>query len=241
MEKKSVIKLDQSIQKIGVKLSTSDDLVNLHNIRIYEAAKLYRTIDLNITCIAGYVNEQNKFFKDILKHPCHEWKHLLTEKQTEKEFSSYDWINAVGVGTITGLDNLVGIDIDGCREIKVIEYILNLLELPPAYGWVVQTGSENGYHIIIKMVKPEGLSSKEVVSTYKSNSSFAKVIEKVEILWNTHLVLPPSKHKSNNYYKFINREFPTQPPSMVKQEAFFQFISKVLKTETKVVKRRYFG
>ena len=240
MEKRAIIQLDQSIQKVGVKLSTSDDLVNSHNLKIYEAAKLFKAMGLNITCIAGYVNEQNKFFKDILKHPCHEWKHLLKENKSEKEFFSYDWINAVGVGTITGVDNLVGIDIDGCKDIKVIEYILSLLELPSTYDWVVQTGSNNGYHIIIKMVRPNSLSSKEVVSTYKTNSSFFNVIEKVEILWNTHLVLPPSKHRSNNYYKFVNVEFPNQLPRMVKEETFFQFISKVLKTETKVVKRRYF-
>ena len=43
------------------------------------------------------------------------------------------------------------IDIDGAEDYEIVENILNELELPERYSWVIQSGSGEGFHIYIRV------------------------------------------------------------------------------------------
>ena len=86
------------------------------------------------------------------------------------------------------------------------------MELPSNYEWVVQSGSKNGFHIIVRVEKFDFLGENQVVTSFPPLDNYKHLFEKVEILWNTNLMLPPSIHNSGQTYEFTNCKIPTNPP-----------------------------
>lgn len=171
---------------------------------IIDYAIHYHSLGLNLTCIHKTENKYNEIVKDKLKHPCHRYKFLGREyRQLMEEMLSYPWLSAVGVGTVTGFDDLVVLDIDESNSIELVNLVLKFLELPSNYEWITKSGSGNGYHIYIRTSRPKSLSRIYVVSTYKPNLQFKDDYAKLEVLWNTHIVMPPSLHKSGGKYSFL--------------------------------------
>lgn len=41
----------------------------------------------------------------------------------------FDWVNAKGIGTVTGLNSLRALDFDNCTDIEFIKLALSILEL----------------------------------------------------------------------------------------------------------------
>jgi hypothetical protein len=204
---------NKNVSKIGNLISITNKITGetkANNILLY--AKHYFSLGLNVTCMSNHINEFNFFSKNVLKSPNHQWKNLLIQRQSISEFESYDWNNATGVGCMTGLDNICAIDIDSCSDYNFLEEALELLGLPKNYEWVVQSGSKNGFHIIIKVEKFDFLDETEVVTSFPPSDNYKHVFEKVELLWNTNLVLPPSIHNSGQTYEFVNCKIPTIPP-----------------------------
>jgi DNA polymerase III epsilon subunit-like protein len=220
MDGKELQKTDgnKSVSKIGNLLSITNKItgdMKTNNILLF--AKHYFSLGLNVTCMSNHINEFNFFSRHILKSPNHQWKHLLTQRQTLSEFESYDWNNATGVGCTTGLNNICAIDIDGCSDYNFLEDALEILGLPKNYEWVVQSGSKNGFHIIIQVEKFEFLDKNQVVTSFPPSDNYKHLFDKVEILWNTNLVLPPSIHNSGQTYEFVNCKIPTNPPMDIRQ------------------------
>ena len=56
-----------------------------------------------------------------------------------------------------------------------------------------------------------------VVMTCKPNDKYNGKFEKIEFLWKTHTVLPPSLHMSGKHYEFINCHKPENPPLNVQR------------------------
>ncbi|MDA8972424.1 bifunctional DNA primase/polymerase [bacterium] len=232
MDNKNLIPKNNSLQHIDNKLSIVDQITNSDYIVIYQAAKRFFNIGLNITCIHQIENEHNKLVKDKLKHPCHEYKYLSFKRQTEAEFKSYDWKKSVGLGSVCGFNNLVVIDIDDCHNKNFLNLLLSRLGLPENYQWVVQSGSRAGFHIIILAKKPTNLSKNQVVTTYEPTEKLKPVFGKIELLWNTHVVLPPSLHKSGNNYSFLN-SIPDSEPVKISTDKLVSTIEIFVNVETK--------
>jgi hypothetical protein len=111
-------------------------------------AKHFHKFGLNITCIGSERNPFNFLDRNLLKAPNHSWTHLIDNKQSEDELSSYAWEKSTGLGLVLGYDGLMALDIDGCVEYDLIKAICNLLLLPDNYEWIIKSGSGAGYHIL---------------------------------------------------------------------------------------------
>lgn len=194
-------------------------------------ANKYREFEFNISCITNQPNEYNVNSRSFFKTPSHPWVKLFRNKQTTSEIESYDWQNSVGIGTFTGLNDLVLIDIDGCSDLNILKRILRHLKLPENYEWVVESGSKNGYHIYYRGNKIDECDDDDVVSTFPPKAEFEKYIDKVEFLWRTHTVLPPSVHGSGNKYSFINTDFPKSKPIFIDNNTIYNFIESFLDFE----------
>lgn len=210
-----------------------------HELLAY--AKHFKKLGFNVTCITNVLTEHNFYNNNILKAPYHKWEHLKKEKQTEVEFDSLNWENATGIGTVAGYENLHVLDIDGCDEYNFIEDLLILLKLPLNYEWVTKSGSGNGFHIYFYSDLIEDLEDNQVTSTFPSNFENISLFEKIEILWNTHVVLPNSLHCSGLKYAFINCEFPIKKPLNIDINNFSN-IEKLFLNRSKLIKKKnYFG
>ena len=176
-------------------------------------AKHYYNLGLNVTCISNTVTEYNFYDTNVLKAPYHKWKYLKLERQPYNELLSYDWDKATGLGTVAGFYNLVTLDIDGCANYDFIQDLLIILGLPNNYEWVVQSGSLDGFHIYVYTDKRlEDVDLEQAASTYPPNNDNLQLFEKLELLWNTHVVLPPSLHSSGGEYSFVNCKYPQNIP-----------------------------
>lgn len=221
--------------------------------KIYEIAKNYKdSFAFNISCISKNKNEFNKH--SLFKAPNHSWKNLLNKSQSNSEFNSYNWDKAVGLGTFTGStymievnedENIVTegynyvIDIDGCSDFSFIKNVLRKLNLPDDYEWVIRSGSKNGFHIHYTGQQIEECSDDLAASTFPANGKYEKYFEKIEFLWSTHVILPPSIHGSGNKYEFVNGSFPKFSPRTISDETVMGFIEEFLDFDEVIEKDDY--
>lgn len=196
--------------------------------KILKIANYYKQLGLNISCITNKPNEYNSGARSLYKAPSHQWKKLFYEEQSQQKVDSYDWENSTGIGTFTGRNDLRVLDIDGCDNIYFLKEILLELGLPQNYEWVVQSGSKNGFHIYYTGKRLSTFSDEDVVSTFPPKLKYEKDFEKIEFLWYTHTVLPPSIHGSGNCYSFINKTLPKAKPLSIATENIINVINKYL-------------
>jgi hypothetical protein len=197
---------------------------------ILNYANHYYNLGLNITCICRYLNENNLYYKNLLKSPIHKWKHLIEIRQSNYELESYDWSNSVGVGSVTGYNDLRVIDIDGCTDINFLNCLLDKLGLPYDYEWIVVSGSNDGFHIFYYSDKFSYLKNNQNVTTFPPKIEYEKFVKKIEFLWETHVVLPPSLHISGNKYRFLNCIKPISLPLTINKNRISKLISEYLVT-----------
>lgn len=197
------------------------------NLKIF--AKKYWELGFNVTCIVPEINEFNFNAPNILKTPNHEWTGLTNSRQEFNDIEKLDWDKACGIGAIMGTKNILNpkeylylIDFDGCDNYDFIISFLKILNLPENYEWVIRTGSGCGYHIYIFSDLDYSLVTKfknfEKGCAYQSEYYNSL---KIELLWETNAVLPPSLHMSTLRYEFINCFFPKNPPKSI---SFFDFL-----------------
>ena len=209
-----------------------------HKLSLKTNAQHYYNLGLNITSISDSIVSYNQFAKNISKAPSSPWKHLSKKRQSKKELNSLKWERSIGVGCITGYKNLIAIDIDNCVNINILKNILQCLGLSEDYEWVSISGSQKGFHIIIRVTKFPNLDTDEVVSTYSSNKIFINDFEKIELLWKTHVVLPPSKHKSGGYYQFLNG-IPQNSPKIIDLSKIQNLIDLFLDRSSEIIGKSY--
>lgn len=201
----------------------------------------YHELGFNTTCITKSENEFNRGTSNFFKTPSHPWDHLSKNEQSLNEIDNFNWKEAVGVGTITKWKKLVAIDLDGCNDNNVLYSILQKLGLPSNYEWVIQSGSKNGFHILILSDKIKECKDDDVVSTFPPKVKYEKYFDKIEFLWETHCVLPPSVHGSGNRYKFLNKVFPENRPQRVDNKLIYELIEEYLEYDQIVNGQSYGG
>jgi DNA polymerase III epsilon subunit-like protein len=208
------------------------DNINLNKPKIGNDLKKialhYHDIGFNVTCITNKINEYNRYTRNFFKTPNHLWNDLSSRKQDLIEIENLDWENSVGLGTVTKWNNLLVIDIDGCHDKNFLLIILQKLGLPSDYEWVVESGSKNGFHIYILGNKIRECIEDHVVSTFPPKNKFEKYFDKIEFLWETHCVLPPSVHGSANRYAFLNTNIPKNKPKRIDDDIIYEFIEEFL-------------
>ena len=203
------------------------------------SAKHFYNLNFNICTISNEKNEHNFLERKILKAPSNSYKNLFNRRQSNEEFNDLDLNSSVGIGIILGFNNIMVIDVDGCIDIDLVNFILEELELPKDYNWVIKSGSKSGFHIILKCInrnldnKKFGCNSvdsfypnplKYFDSFYHNNYNISKIqkyfnenytiknlFQKIEFGWEGFLVIPPSIHSSGSNYEFIH-EIPITEP-----------------------------
>lgn len=204
-------------------------------------AEKYKEFDFNITCITNIPNQYNTNSSSYFKVPSHQWKNLFYSNQSLSDIEKLDWDNSVGLGTVTYNNNLIVIDIDGCCDTIFLKQILKSLGLPTDYHWVVESGSKNGFHIFYYGEKLAECNNGNVVSKFPPKEEYEKYVDKIEFLWRTHLVLPPSAHGSGNRYSFVNIGFPTYSPFKIDKDTIYNFIEAFLDVKEVEARGEYGG
>ena len=160
----------------------------------------HEKFDFNISCISSEINQYNRN-DNVLKAPNHEWVELQNNRQTKSEINKYDWHTATGLGIILGYNNIRALDIDCCLDFSLVDIFLKELELPDDYEWVIKSGSEKGFHILFYCDDYEQAHDGYGRVSYMSKKDFN--FRKIDLMWDGHLVLPPTIHKENNNYNFM--------------------------------------
>ena len=203
---------------------------------LYDYAKDYYNLGFNITYINPEENDPLK--KKVYKAPSNNRIKLKNKRQLFEEIESFNWENATGVGTVLGFNKLRALDIDFLSKYKLngeskkidiyplINEILNHLNLPKDYEWVVKTPS-NGYHIIFYCENHEYEVPLNPVSEFKENKTKAFKPNRItlerfphlghfELRWDLHLVLPPSENEYGVRYSFLNStKIPNSKPNFI--------------------------
>lgn len=160
----------------------------------------HEKFDFNISCISSEINQYNRN-DNVLKAPNHEWVELQKNRQTKSEINNYDWHKATGLGIILGYNNIRALDIDCCLDFSLVDIFLKELELPDDYEWVIKSGSEKGFHILFYCDDYEQAHDGYGRVSYMSKKDFN--FRKIDLMWDGHLVLPPTIHKENNNYTYM--------------------------------------
>lgn len=230
---------DKSVEKINKWDKSINKFYLLNNLPYTYAELIYKQLGFNITCILEKENDYNKNSKSRLKHPGHPYAHLGFLKQTEDEYNSLPWKIAKGVGTIAGFKEIIAIDISGTDSTKILSSILSVLNLPSDYEWAIQTGSRNGFHILVRSPKPSYLKDEDVCVTYKKVVSEEFDLEQIQIIYGTHIVLPGSLHKSKNRYKFVFST-PMNEPKKLDATLLLKGISQVMDVGENIIEKKIY-
>lgn len=187
----------------------------------------YHGLGFNITIIKGRDEEDDQNAANTYKSPAISTFHLRTERQKIEELKDFEWKNSTGIGCITGATEIRCIDIDGTNNQKIVAHFLEILGLDKNYEWVVRSGSNNGFHIYFKASKRknEWGSHNTLIFNKKEKSRFD--FKKIELRWNSHVVLPPSLHSTKNEYKFLNCDLPKEEPLYIDEYALYSGIDKI--------------
>lgn len=164
------------------------------------------------------------------KRPMIAWDRWQNDVQTEEDIEQMEWNNSTGPGGIQGINDLRCLDLDVVEDFEIVELILQDLELPEKYCWVVHSGSGEGFHIYIRAPHPNplppqtgqapgegnpfnGIGGEKAVYKFKlKNDGYCKHIE---LRWmNCQTALPPSMHESGGIYNFYFDD-PKEPPAYV--------------------------
>ena len=212
---------------------------------VYDYAIKYYNLGFNITYINPKENDPLK--KKIYKAPSNNRIKLKNKRQLFKEIESFNWGNATGVGTVLGFNKLRALDVDFLSKYKLngeskkidiyplIIEILNLLNLPKDYEWVVRTPS-NGFHIIFYCenhkfevpVNPISDFKEKKTKAFKPNRTTLKRYPHLghfELRWDLHLVLPPSENELREKYSFLNsRKIPNSKPNRILIDDLYELI-----------------
>lgn len=190
----------------------------LNSVKIF-ASYYYHNMGFNITHISPEFNIKRDRNNSVKKNPYKSSSNNRTNfeffRQAFTELESYDWVNAKGIGTVAGFNGLRALDFDKVADWKAIDIVLELLNLPPNYEWVVKSGSQNGFHVIFYCSNFEFAGYRRRLKRYFPNLRNSKLFKCIDFIWFNHLILPPSMHKTGNQYQFQFCEYPLHRPALI--------------------------
>ena len=188
---------DISTNKINYQVLHKDELKALDKDEIDYALSQYDQIQLFKRPIS-YFKKRNR----------------QTDSYPKVEWKAYYWAKATGIGVMTGGNSYRCIDIDGCHSVEFLKDFLNTLGFESTYSWVVNTGSNNGFHI---WVKTKELPANLMLSSqadklfrnagfivFEAKDKYKETFKRIEIRWNCHVVMPPSTSGYGYKYNFID-------------------------------------
>ena len=199
----------------------------------YYALKYYEKFNLNISCISSKINQYNRN-ENTLKAPSHEWIELQKSRQSKSELIKYNWHEAIGLGIILGYNGIRALDIDQCEDFSLVGVFLKELALPVDYEWVTKSGSLKGFHILFYCDELEQAHDEFGRVSYRSKKDFN--FEKIDLMWDGHLVLPPTIHERNNNYSFFfsdpilaffDDKIPKNQPQKVEKKNVVNLLAKI--------------
>lgn len=191
------------------------------------------------------VSYNQKFGFNVLplngKIPFGKWEQWENINQSEDDVKKMYWENATGLGAIMGINDLRSFDLDKVEDIKIVKFLLEELDLPEDYEWVVQSGSGEGFHIYFRTSNPdpyptgEGIFSNQK-AVYKFKMKQSGFCKHIELRWmNCQNALPPSNHESGGIYDFKNIE-PSILPKYVDIENVIMSLEKYCMVEGEISK-----
>ena len=150
------------------------------------------------------------------KKPLGEWKVWERRRQTLDDVNAMPWLQAAGVGIVSGIGGYHGFDFDKCPDFGPVATVLQTLELPAAYPWVWRSGSGNGWGLAVLCFDdiPTGIlaTNGRGPGVYKAAGVG---FEHLELRWERcQTVLPPSQHPTGPGYCW-RTEAPTDRPATV--------------------------
>lgn len=139
-------------------------------------------------------------------------KHI-TNCYNNIEWKSYFWNSATGIGVLSGANSYRCIDIDGCSSTEFVKQVLLSLGIKGIYDWVISTGSNNGFHVWIKVEElpsnllmnshAEKLFKNAGFIVFEPNEKYKNVFKRIELRWKCHVIMPPSLSGYGFNYNFI--------------------------------------
>lgn len=193
-------------------------------------ANYYYNMGFNITHIIPHLNEGKS--KNPSKSPTNDRHILKNRRQTIEELNSYDWENSTGIGVVLGFNNLRAIDFDFKRyrdDVNTLQIltdfskkVLELLSLPSNYEWVTFTPND-GLHILFFCDDHPFKVKDNLTKAFTPNANWVGLSNNddflsfthLELRWNKHLMLSPSKIENNKYYRFRNNQPPKFRPRQI--------------------------
>ncbi len=167
------------------------------------------------------------------KKPTIIWDKWQSEKQTIDDIEKMDWSNSTGIGIPMGINDLRLLDLDAVEDYEILDKLLEDLQLPTKYPWVVQSGSGEGFHISIRSLIPTIPEGRGVFEKLGGEKSVHKLQMKregyckhIELRWKEcQTVFPPSRHESGGVYNFYYSE-PKELPVYVELEKLLNVLEK---------------
>jgi hypothetical protein len=170
--------------------------------------------------------------KNPYKSPTNDRHILKNRRQTIEELNSYDWENASGIGVVLGFNNLRAIDFDferlrgdGNNQIILNDFcrkVLELLNLPAKYEWVTYTPND-GLHILFYCDDHPFKVKENLTKAFTPNENWCYLsndldylnFTHLELRWNKHLMLSPSRIEYYKFYRFRNNHMPKFRPRQI--------------------------
>ena len=156
--------------------------------KIFPFSNYYYNFEFNVTCILSQKNKFSKNHTNVLKAPSNDWINFNNKRQSLDTMHSYNWANALGVGVVLGYNKLRALDIDNCKDDKMLMDFLKILNLPLNYQWVVKSGSQKGFHIIFYADDHKYTVAKNKIKAFQPKKE-SSLFKHIELRWIGHLCI----------------------------------------------------
>ncbi len=211
----------KTIKILGGKTIYPQQILNEHANRLLTMATYYHAIGMELSIIQGQCGDYKSYKNPGIRNPLPVTGILNNQSNDISILLNQNWKITTGIGVCLGHSHIRAIDVDGMRpnagiNNDILKVILGKLGLPADYPWVMQSGGQSGFHILFKTDEIDDKFDSIAFSpnAYYYDKWFVDFCW-MELLWNGHLVLPPSIHCSGNEYMFRFEHLPSIVPSNV--------------------------
>ena len=230
----------KAIKILGGETIYPQQKLDEHANRLITMAAYYHAMGMDLTIIQGHGKDGKSYKNPGICNPFSVPGFLNNQSNDVSSLFNQNWKIATGIGVCLGHNNIRAIDVDGidknCQVLSVdengnqyfdriggvLKKVLEELGLPSDYPWVIQSGSQAGFHILFITSEYDDeienvalFPNAEYCFDYNGPDFLKPYFYRLELLWNGHLVLPPSIHNSGSEYTFRHRRLPSFAPANI--------------------------